>query len=125
MVAPYGIISSDGEKYGGGIALAYRLTDFVVPVLRIDYYDQEIWMPSASIQLQAPITLSGKVRVTPFAFAGVATPLSDPEHDRPVEGIFGVGAAVGLSKHFSLVADVEVWTGFEAEQIRFGVVYKF
>jgi hypothetical protein len=124
MTAAYGIVSADGEKTGGGLALAYKINDYVAPVLRVDYYDREIWMPSGSLQLQLPLTISSKVRVTPFVFAGVATPLNS-ETDRPVEGIFGLGAAVGLTSKISLVADVEVWTGFESEQLRFGVLYKF
>lgn len=121
----YGIVSSDGEKYGGGIALAYKVTEFFLPVVRMDYYDNEIWLPSGSLQLQLPITISGKVRVTPFLFGGIATPLNSEDRAGEIVGIFGIGAAVGISKHLSVIADVEAWTGFEAEQIRFGLAYKF
>lgn len=126
MSAAYGIVSTDGEKTGAGVALAYKINDWIAPVIRIDYYDREIWMPSGSLQFQAPITISGKVTVTPFAFGGVATPLNqDSSNHASVEGIFGIGAAVSLGRRFSIVADIEKWTGFEAEQLRFGVVYKF
>lgn len=121
----YGIVSSDGEKYGGGIALAYKVTDFFLPVIRMDYYDNEIWLPSGSLQLQLPITISGKVRITPFLFGGIATPLNSEDRDGEIVGIFGIGAAIGISKHLSVIADVEAWTGFDAEQIRFGLAYRF
>jgi hypothetical protein len=126
IVATYGIMSSDMEKFGGGVALAYKVTDFIAPVLRLDYYDETVWMPSGSLQLQAPFVISGKVRITPFIFGGVATPLSGKGGENgEVEGIFGVGLSASLSDRISLVADIEKWTNFESEQIRFGFLYKF
>lgn len=125
MFAPYGIITTDG-KVGGGIALAYKLSDFVVPTLRFDYLDKAVWMPSASVQLQAPLVIGGKFTVIPFAFAGIATTVAGRGADNgdPV-GIFGVGAAVRVAQHWDLVADYEKWSGFSGDQIRFGVLYKF
>ena len=125
MTAVYGIASSDGDMFGGGIALAYKLSDFAAPVLRLDYYDGRVWMPSGSLQLQAPIIFGGKVKFTPFVFGGIATPLGGTDQDGDVVGIFGLGAALSLTKKVSLVGDVEKWTGFDAEQIRFGLLYKF
>lgn len=126
ITAAYGIASTDGERYGGGVALAYKVTDFFLPVIRLDYYDHRVWMPSGSLQLQVPITIKGKVRVTPFFFGGVATPLnSELDNNGEIEGIFGAGLAVGVTSKVSVVADVEKWTGFDAEQIRFGLAYKF
>src|SRR3977135_899743 len=60
MVAPYGIASTDFKKFGGGIGLGYRVSEFVVPFIRLDYYDKTLFMPSASLQLQAPIRFMGK-----------------------------------------------------------------
>lgn len=126
MVATYGIASTDAKNFGGGIALAYKISDFAAPVLRLDYYAGRVWMPSGSLQLQAPFVLSGKVKVTPFLFAGIATPLNSTADDNgDVEGIFGIGAAISLTKRVSLVGDIEKWTHFDAKQIRFGVLYKF
>lgn len=126
MIAPYGIANTTAGKYGGGVALAYKLSDFVAPMMRVDYYDGTIWMPSASLQLQAPITLFGKVTVIPFAFSGIGTPLAGKGKDNgSAVGIFGAGLAARVSTKFDLVADVEKWSGFNGQQIRFGVLYKF
>lgn len=126
MVAPYGIVNTTDGKYGGGVALAYKINDFVAPMMRVDYYDGTVWMPSASLQLQASITLFGKFTVVPFAFSGIGTPIAGKGKDNGTAvGIFGAGLAARVSTHFDLVADVEKWSGFNGQQIRFGVLYKF
>lgn len=126
MVAPYGIVNTTDGKYGGGVAVAYKINDFVAPMMRVDYYDGTVWMPSASLQLQAPITLFGKFTVVPFAFSGIGTPIAGKGKDNGTAvGIFGAGLAARVSTHFDLVADVEKWSGFNGQQIRFGVLYKF
>lgn len=123
--AAYGIASSAGDKYGAGLAGMYKLNDFVVPTLRLDYYDGRVWMPSASLNLQTPVTLFGKLTAIPFAFTGLATPLSGKGgSDNTAVGIAGLGMAVRIVDHFDIVADVEKWSGFKNEQIRFGIVYK-
>lgn len=128
MCAAYGIVSTDGKKYGGGIGLGFRVSDLVVPTLRLDYYDQKVWMPSANLQLQLPLHLGGNTNITytPFTFAGVATPLSGKGDDNgePV-GMLGIGAAVRIGKHWGLIADFEHWTGFDADQLRFGAYFRF
>lgn len=125
MVAPYGIVGTEG-KYGGGIALAYKLSDMIVPTIRMDYYDGRVWMPSADMQLQVPLLLGGKVTFIPFGFAGIATPLTGKGSDNftPV-AIIGAGGAVRIGAKWDLVGDIEKWSGFKGEQIRFGVLYKF
>lgn len=127
MVVPFGTYSTDnGGKFGGGIALAYKASDFVCPMLRFDYLDKQITMPSAALQLQLPVTIAGKITVIPFAFSGVATPISGKGNDNgAVSGMFGAGAAVRISSRFDLVGDIEKWTGFKGQQYRFGVLYKF
>jgi len=128
MAAAYGIAATDFKTFGGGIALAYKLDDMIVPTLRLDYYDRELWMPSASLQLQTPLTLFGKVTVIPFGFAGVAEALggsSSGVSSGTVVGIFGLGGALRVSSKWDIVADYEKWTGFTKDQIRFGVLYKF
>ena len=125
MVAPYGTYSSEG-KGGGGIALAYEVGNFIAPMLRFDYLDKEITMPSASVQLPAPITIAGKLTVIPFGFTGVATPLSGKGNDNgSVQGIFGAGLAVRVTSHLDIVFDVEKWTGFTGQQYRGGILYRF
>jgi len=128
MTAVYGISSTDFKTFGGGVALAYRLSDMIVPTVRLDYYDRELWMPSADLQLQAPITLFGKFTMIPFAFAGVAEALggrSGGVSSGSVVGMFGVGAAVRLNSKWDALMDFERWTGFSKDQVRLGVLYKW
>lgn len=126
MAVAYGTTSDKFDKFGGGVALAYKASDFLAPTLRLDYYDGRIWMPSASLQLQAPLTLFGKVTLIPFAISGIATPISGKGSDNGTAvGIFGAGLAARLTTHFDLIADAEKWTGFNGYQIRFGALYKF
>lgn len=142
IVAPYGIIAdsnagSTKRDFGAGIALGYRLNDYVVPTLRLDWLKSQLWMPSADLQLQAPVTLFGKVTVVPFGFTGIATPVSGQgANNGSVVGLFGAGAALRLDflgsgafwKHTDVVADYELWTGggFDnSKQVRFGLAYKF
>lgn len=128
IVAPYGTFTTD-RHYGGGLALGYHLSDFVIPFMRLDYLDypgREIWLPSGSVQLQAPINFSPSVSLIPFVVGGVATSVSGRGQDNgSVVGIFGGGADLKLSKHFGILADYEIWSGFPAEQIRFGFHWKF
>lgn len=124
MFAAYGIASVDFDKFGGGVAVAYKVSDFVVPTVRLDYYDGNLWMPSGSLQLQVPLKF-GSVKVVPFGFTGIATPVAGHlVASGTAIGIFGMGAAVQLSSRFDLVADYEKWTAGLGDQIRFGVLYK-
>lgn len=126
MAVAYGTSSDKFDKFGAGVALGYKATDFLVPTLRLDYYDGSVWMPSASVQLQAPIKLFGKVTVIPFAVSGIATPISGRgTGNGSAVGIFGAGLAAQVSSHFDVIADAEKWTGFSGYQIRFGALYKF
>jgi hypothetical protein len=126
MVAPYGIYDTGSKSGGAGIGIGYKLSDFVVPVMRLDYIDSHVWMPSGSLQLQVPVTFAQKVTVTPFAFTGIATPVGGTAaNNGSVVGIFGLGGAIKLSTHFDLIADYEKWTGFKGNQIRAGFVFKF
>lgn len=129
MVAPFGIYSTTSKEWGGGLALGYKLSDFVVPVMRLDYLASEIWMPSMNLQLQVPVTILGKVTVIPFTFAGVATTVSGGgSQNGSAVGMLGVGGAVRIASHWDLVGDYELWNGgpFHSDnQIRFGVLFKF
>ena len=133
LLAPYAILSSD-NKSGMGLAAGYRLNDFVIPTLRLDYFDGTVWMPSASLQLQAPLTLGGKFTCIPFGFAGVATPIAGKGSlNGTAQSIIGAGIAIRLDvlgsgtfwQHLDLVADVEHWSGFTGQQDRFGFLWKF
>ena len=122
---PYGIWSSSGDKYGAGLAGLFKLNDFVVPMLRLDYYDSRVWMPSASVNLQAPLTLFGKFTAVPFVFTGLATPLSGKGNDNNTAvGIAGAGVAIRLTKYLDIAYDLEKWSGFDELQNRVGLVIK-
>lgn len=145
MIAPYGIFSTGSRtsgsdwvagkhSIGAGIGVGYKVSEFVVPTMRLDYLDGELWMPSASLQLQAPIKLLNKVTLIPFVFGGLATPIAGKGKDNGTAiGIYGAGAAVRLdfiSKSTSkwvpidVIADFEKWGGFDGSQYRFGLVWK-
>ena len=121
IIAPYGIASTDFKKFGGGLAVGYKLSDNVVPTLRIDYYDGRLWMPSGNLQLQVPFHL-GSVTIIPFAFTGVAVPINSGASD-PVVGMVGTGGALKLGKSFDLLADYEIWSSL-GNQIRVGIGWK-
>jgi hypothetical protein len=132
IVAPYGIYDDGSKQFGAGIGAFYEVSSFFLVGMRLDGLGNdtgwELWMPSGQVQLQAPFMLFGKVKVTPFGFGGIATPLSGQgdENGTPV-GIFGAGLAVGVYKNLHLVADVEEWVGanFSGEQYRFGLAIHF
>lgn len=145
MFSTYGIYAEKGAGgkspgYGGGLGAFVRVNDFLATGLRLDTIasggQAKLWMPSGDIQIQAPITLFGKadtngivsggVTVVPFGFGGVATPLAGRGSDNgTVVGIFGMGMALRIQKHWDLVYDWEKWTGFSGNQHRFGILYKF
>lgn len=126
MVAPYGIANMSEKKFGGGVAALYKINEFAGPMLRLDYYDGEVFMPSGSFQLQAPLQILNKFTLIPFGFAGVATPLSGKaDKNGSLQGIIGAGLAVRVGAKWDLVMDIEKWSAFKGNQIRFGVLYKF
>lgn len=134
MFTTYGIESINDHKVGFGIGAGYRISDNVVTLLRGDYFDHSFWMPSLSIQLQAPIKLMQKVTVIPFTFGGVATPLG-AGHEGTVVGLLGIGGAIrfdfikstGFWSKLDAVMDYELWQGMpeaQRKQIRVGLLYK-
>lgn len=126
MVAPYATYSTEDSKIGGGVAALYKVTDFVATGLRLDYIGSKFWMPSCQFQLQAPFVLLGKLTVTPFTVAGLATPIGGGGNNNgSAIGIFGAGASVAINKKISIVADYEKWTDIPGHQIRFGFLYHF
>lgn len=126
MVVPFATIQSDMKKFGGGVAGMYRLSDFVGTGLRLDYWGGEVWMPSLNLQLQAPLTLFGKLTVIPFGLTAIAVPISGKGYDNgSTVGIIGAGLAVRLSAKLDAVFDIEKWSSFAKQQVRVGFLYKF
>lgn len=127
LVAPYGIfVDDDVNSYGAGIGAFYKISDYALTGMRLDYVADELAMPSINAQLQIPIRAFNKVTVTPFVVSGLATPLGGRGEDNgQVVGIIGSGLAVGVTKNLGVVYDVEKWTSFNGLQHRFGFYWKF
>lgn len=127
LVSPYAIyVDDDVNSMGGGIAAMYSLNEYALTGLRMDYVNEELWMPSINVTLQLPIKVAGKVTVAPFAISGLATPLDGRGDDNgEAVAIVGAGLAVQVSKSIGLVYDAEMWTGFSGTQHRFGFYWKF
>lgn len=128
IIAPYGIWDSGKSRGGAGIGIGYHLSDFVVPNLRLDWLDHQLYMPSGSMQVQLPIYLKkdGSFKLTPFVLTGIATPLGGKQNDNGAAvGIFGIGTSLQISKRFGLIYDIEKWSGFAGNQHRFGFHYRF
>jgi len=127
LLSTYGVyVDDDVNSFGGGIAAMYSLNQYALTGLRMDYVNDELWMPSINVTLQLPIKVANKVTVAPFAISGLATPLGGRGDDNgDAVGIFGAGLAVQVSKKVGLVYDSELWTGFSGVQHRFGIYWKF
>lgn len=135
--APYVTAATSGGSFGGGVAVGYKVSELVNPVLRLDYFNGSVYMPSLTAQLQAPRTILGKIPITPFGIAGMGTPIAGAGRDNGnMVTILGAGIALrgdsfaktGLISHMDLVADYEKWLGLPQKlqnQIRFGVLIKF
>lgn len=122
------------NRPGGYIAMAYKLSDFVLPVVRFDILTDKDWnakvfQPQFNLQLQAPLLIANKVWVTPLQFTGVAIPLTGRGNNNldPVF-VIGAGASIHLKdKNWGIVGDFEYWTGggYNNNQIRVGPYWKF
>lgn len=125
-IAPYGIYDTGTKSEGVGVLALYNLNRYTAGGIALQYLNGEIWMPSAQLQLQAPLTIGGKVTVTPLAFTGIGTPISsDADHNGGVTGIFGAGLGVKITSHLDAFFALAKWTGFEGEQWYFGLAWKF
>lgn len=129
MFGIYGINSFTSHQWGGGIGAGYKLSSFVMPVMRLDYIGGEVWMPSGNLQLQVPLMLFGKVEAIPLTFAGVATTVAGGGSENGAAvGILGIGMAVKVASWVDLIADYELWNGgpfHQDNQIRFAAAFKF
>lgn len=127
FIVPYGIyVDDDINSFGAGVGAFYKLSDYALTGLRLDYVNSELVMPSVNVQLQLPIKVANKLTVTPFAVSGLATPLDGRgSDDGTAVGILGAGVAVSVTKKIGVVYDIESWTSFDGTQHRFGVYWKF
>lgn len=129
VVAPFGTYSEADSKYGGGIAAVYNITEAVGSMFRFDYLDRNFNMVSASMELQQPIVIAGKLKVTTFAFSGIATTVGGAGTENgTVQGVFGAGMDFKpvSSKHWSAAFSAEYWSARDGVQWRFSpFVWKF
>lgn len=139
MIAPYFTISTADHSVGGGLAAGYIVTPNVVTLMRLDYFDSKVYMPSLSIQLQAPVKLFQTATLVPFLDVGAGAPISGngDNNGTPVT-IVGAGAALRLDfftsnpkafiSKLDLVGAYELWNGLPAnqqKQLRIGLLFKF
>lgn len=139
MVAPYVTVSTGDHSVGGGVAAGYIITPNVVTLLRLDYFASKVYMPSLSVQLQAPVKLFQTATLVPFVDVGAGAPISGngDANGTPVT-IVGAGAALRLDflssnpkafvSRLDLVGDYELWNGLpekQQKQLRLGVLYRF
>jgi hypothetical protein len=127
-VATFGIYepASNGHKAaaGAGAVFLYNINTYMAAGIGIDWMNNQVTMPSGQFQLQAPLHLGGTngVTVTPFAFTGVATPVSGMGSDNgTVVGLFGAGLDVKIYKGFGAFYAIEQRTGQPAPWNLFGV----
>ena len=124
-VAPFMTYLSDEKEFGGGIAATYSINDYAGAMIRLDYFDEQVFMPSGNFQLQLPINIAGRFQLVPFLLTGVATSLNDDDDEGDVIGIVGSGIGLRVSKRIGLVYDVEYWTSHSGLQHRAGVLFRF
>lgn len=126
VAVPYAIYSEDSKSIGAGVGIAYALNKYSLTMVRLDFIEDELFMPSGNIQLQLPLTIAGNFQATPFIFGGIATPLGGRGDDNgEVTGIAGTGLAVGITKKLGAAYSIEHWSRFSGQQHRFGIFWKF
>lgn len=135
IVTSYGIYSFGGTvensakktdpSWGVGLAGLYKINEYVLTGLGLDYMDGGLTMPSATAQLQYPIKV-GKLTITPLAYSGIATAVGGHGVDNgEAIGLFGTGAAVSFTKNLGAFGAYEKRTSFEGNWIKAGLFWKF
>ncbi len=101
---PYFTIANGApDKYGGGVFVAYNVNDYLGAGIGLDYLGI-LTMPSGQVTIKAPLQPLKKIGldwvVTPFAFAGLALPVTttsskvDSADSGSIGSIVGTGATV-------------------------------
>lgn len=130
-IGTYGIYDTTSKDYGVGFGAGYKVSDFVVAVMRLDILSGGVYVPSGNIQLQVPVKIMNKFVLSPFLFTGVATSLNSDQDNGQIIGIFGFGGIVDFANDKwylpdAVIADWERWTGgpFENNQVRVGLMFR-
>src|ERR1035437_2945897 len=129
-VAGFGIYMPGGgghkAAYGAGSLFLYNINPYIAAGVGIDWLDNHTTMPSGQLQFQAPLYLGGAngVRFTPFAFTGVATPVSGMgDNNGSLVGLFGAGLSVKIYGGFQGFYAIEKRTGQAAMWNLIGFAY--
>lgn len=130
-IATFGIYTPKTDKpgkagLGAGAVALYNITPYVATGVGIDWLNDDVTMPSAQVQFQAPLRIGGTngVVVRPFAFTGVATPVAGMGDDNGnVVGIIGAGLGVKIWKGLNIFYGIEQRTGQPAPWQLFGAAY--
>lgn len=146
FVVPFATASLSGNAFGGGVAVGYKATAALQPMVRLQDFDSKLYVANISLQLQVPRTLMGKVPIVPFVVAGAGIPVNTATVPGGVTisagdpiAIAGAGAWVPLDwispsstflQSLSLFGDYEHWTGAslptkDQNQANFGLSYSF
>lgn len=145
FAVPFATVATGDRTFGGGLAIGYKATSALAPVLRLDEFAGKAYLANLSLELSVPRKLMGKVPIVPFIVAGAGIPLSSATIDgnltisagQPV-GIVGIGAYMPfdwagsswMAQNTFAVVDYEHWTGAgipsaQQNQIRFGFGVSF
>lgn len=124
-VAAFSIYAPQDKSWGAGLVALYNISPYVATGIGIDWLDRgNVTMPSTQVQFQAPFLIGGKVRVTPFGFTGVATPLSGKGDDnKTVVGLFGAGLGVKIYGGLQAFYAIEQRTGESGVWNLFGLAF--
>lgn len=126
IVAPHYLYSVDKHTSGCGFALLARLSDTVLTGVGLDYLgDGDVWMPSATVQLNAPKLALGKIETVFFGYTGIATPLNSNDENWTAVAIAGTGANFRIWKNVRIFGAYEYRTGGFGQFVRAGVDIKF
>lgn len=115
-----------GSSFGAGLVALYNISPYVATGVGIDWLDNNITMPSAQVQFQAPFRIGGTngLVVRPFAFTGIATPVAgEGPNNLDVAGIIGAGIGVKVYGGLNVFYAIEQRTGQDSVWNLFGIAY--
>lgn len=126
VIAPHYIYSIDKHRSGAGLALVARVSENVATAVGFDYLGPDgVWMPNATLQLNAPTLTLGKIKTVFFGYTGIATPLSSGDQNWSAVAIAGTGVNLYISKNVAGFAAWEYRSSDWGQYIRTGIDISF